>query len=61
MGGNTEERLRWKEPLHSFEVELQGEFGLSPVASRALIRRQIAPQQLPPRGWIAGPAWGSGS
>ena len=39
MGGNTEERLRWKEPLHSLEIELQGEFGLSPVASRALVRR----------------------
>jgi hypothetical protein len=33
------DRLGWKEPLHSLEVELQGEFGLSPVASRALIRR----------------------
>jgi len=35
MGGTPEDRLRWKEPLHSFEIELQGEFGLSP----ALVRR----------------------
>jgi len=39
MGGTTEERLRWKEPLHSLEIELQDEFGLPPVASRALLRR----------------------
>ena len=39
MGGTPEDRLRWKEPLHSFEIELQGEFGLTPVASRALVRR----------------------
>lgn len=39
MGGTTEERLRWKEPLHSLQIELQSEFGLSPVASRALILR----------------------
>jgi hypothetical protein len=31
MGGTAEDRLRWKEPLHSFEVELQREFGLSVV------------------------------
>jgi hypothetical protein len=39
MGGKAEERLRWKEPLHSLEVELRREFGLSPVCSRALVRR----------------------
>lgn len=39
MGGKAAERLGWKEPLHSLEVELQGEFGLSPVCSRALVRR----------------------
>lgn len=39
MGGTPIERLRWKEPLHSLEVELQHDFGLSVVASRALVRR----------------------
>jgi len=39
MGGSTIERLRWKEPLHSLEVELQRDYGLSVVASRALMRR----------------------
>lgn len=39
MGGDVVDRLGWKEPLHSLEVELQVEYGLSPVASRALIRR----------------------
>ena len=39
MGGDVVDRLGWKEPLHSLEVELQAEYGLSPVASRALIRR----------------------
>jgi hypothetical protein len=39
MGGSAEERLQWKEPLHSFEIELQRDFGLSPVASQALVRR----------------------
>jgi len=39
MGGKAEERLHWKQPLHSLEVELQREFGLSPIGSRALIRR----------------------
>ncbi len=39
MGGKAEERLGWKEPVHSLEVELQRDFGLSPVGSRALIRR----------------------
>ena len=39
MGGTPQERLRWKEPLHSLEIELQGEYGLTPVASRALVRR----------------------
>ena len=36
MGGKAEERLSWKEPMHSLEVELQRDFGLSVVASRAL-------------------------
>ena len=36
MGGSAEDRLRWKEPLHSLEVELQRDYGLSVVASRAL-------------------------
>jgi hypothetical protein len=39
MGGDPTERLQWKNHLHSLEVELQSDFGLSPVASRALIRR----------------------
>jgi hypothetical protein len=39
VGGRPDERLRWKEPLHSLQVELRREFGLSPVCSRALIRR----------------------
>lgn len=39
MGGHAEERLRWKEPLHSLEVELQRDYGLTVVGSRALIRR----------------------
>lgn len=39
MGGRAQERLAWKEPTHSLQVELQREFGLSPVASRALVRR----------------------
>jgi len=39
MGGQASERHRWKEPLHSLEVELRREFGLSPVGSRALVRR----------------------
>jgi hypothetical protein len=39
LGRNEIERLRWKEPLHSLEVELQRDFGLSVVASRALVRR----------------------
>jgi len=39
MGGRAEERLGWKEPLHSLEVELERDFGLSLVGSRALVRR----------------------
>lgn len=39
MGGNASERLSWKEPLHSLEVELEREFGLNPVQCRALLRR----------------------
>ena len=39
MGGDVIDRLGWKEPLHSLEVELQSEYGLSPVASRALTLR----------------------
>ena len=39
MGGDATERLRWKEPLHSLEVELQQDYGLTPVSSRALVRR----------------------
>jgi len=39
MGGDVRDRLRWKETFHSLEVELQSEYGLSPVASRALIQR----------------------
>lgn len=39
MGGDVMDRLGWKEPLHSLEVELQREYGLSAVASRALIVR----------------------
>lgn len=36
MEDRKEGRLRWKEPLHSLEVELQRDYGLSAVASRAL-------------------------
>lgn len=39
MGGTEIDRLRWKEPLHSLEVELQRDYGLTVVASRALVRR----------------------
>jgi len=39
MGGNASERLSWKEPLHSLSVELQTDFGLSSVSSKALILR----------------------
>jgi len=39
MGGSAEERARWKEPFHSLEVELERDFGLSLVSSRALTRR----------------------
>ena len=39
MGGNASERLSWKEPLHSLSVELQSDFGLSLVSSRALVLR----------------------
>ena len=39
MGGRSRDRLRWKEPMHSLEVELQRDFGLSPVASKALVLR----------------------
>ncbi len=39
MGGNASERLSWKEPLHSLSVELQADFGLSAVSSKALILR----------------------
>lgn len=39
MGGKPEDRLLWKEPLHSLEVELEREYGLSPVQGRALVRR----------------------
>ncbi len=39
MGGKPEERLRWKEHLHSLGVELERDFGLSAIASRALLQR----------------------
>ncbi len=39
MGGKPEDRLRWKETLHSLGVELERDFGLSKVASRALVQR----------------------
>ena len=39
MGGKAEERLRWKEELHSLEVEFERDFGLSKVTSRALVLR----------------------
>jgi hypothetical protein len=39
MAGNPVERLQWKEPLHSLEVELQQEFGLSPISAKALVSR----------------------
>jgi hypothetical protein len=39
MGGHASERLSWKEPLHSLSVELQTDYGLSVVNSRALVLR----------------------
>ena len=39
MGGRAEERLRWKEVVHSLKVELERDFGLSKVTSRALVLR----------------------
>ena len=39
MGGDESERLSWKEPLHSLEIELQRDYGLTPVASQALVKR----------------------
>lgn len=39
MGGKPEDRLHWKEPLHSLGVELERDFGLSSIASRALVHR----------------------
>ena len=39
MGGKPEDRLQWKEPLHSLGVELERDYGLSPIASRALVKR----------------------
>jgi len=39
MAGDADERLSWKEPIHSLQVELQQDFGLSLVESKALIRR----------------------
>ena len=39
MGGDPTDRLGWKEPLHSLQVELQRDYGLSAISSRALLRR----------------------
>jgi len=39
VGGSPSERLSWKEPLHSLEIELQRDYGLTVVSSRALVRR----------------------
>lgn len=39
MGGKPKERLSWKEPLHSLGVELERDYGLSPVQGKALVRR----------------------
>ena len=39
MAGTPTERLQWKEPLHSLEVELQHDFGLNPVHAKALCAR----------------------
>jgi transposase len=39
MGGDESERLSWKQPLHSLEIELQRDYGLTPVSSRALVTR----------------------
>ncbi len=39
MGGKAEDRLRWKEAMHSLGVELERDFGLPKVASRALVCR----------------------
>ena len=39
MGGRPEDRLQWKEALHSLEIELERDFGLSKISSRALVLR----------------------
>lgn len=39
MAGDPTNRLAWKEPLHSLQVELQRDYGLSAISSRALLRR----------------------
>lgn len=39
MGGSPRERLGWKEPLHSLRVELERDYGLSVIESRALEQR----------------------
>lgn len=39
VGENSRERLKWKEERHSLEVELRRDFGMSRVASRALMLR----------------------
>lgn len=39
MGGSPEKRLFWKEPLHSLGIEFERDYGLSTIASRALVKR----------------------
>lgn len=39
MGGDATERLRWKEPLHSLQVELLRDYGLTRISARALVLR----------------------
>ncbi len=39
MGEKSKDRLQWKEAMHSLGNELERDFGLSKVASRALVHR----------------------
>jgi len=39
MGGDRRKRHSYKEHLASLEAELRSDYGLSPIESRALVRR----------------------
>jgi DNA-binding CsgD family transcriptional regulator len=57
MGGDRTSRHRWKEHFHSLERELQSEYGLSPIESRALVRRidEFIDQVFEDRGGLRSP------